>query len=76
MPGVLIGVDDIKVDIRFKKIKHVYLRVKSPDGRVQVSAPKHLKTTEVRDFIQARLGLIRKWEKSWALKWKKYLSSA
>ena len=25
MPGVLIGVDDIKVDVRFKKIKHVYL---------------------------------------------------
>ena len=60
MPGVLIGVDDIKVDVRFKKIKHVYLKVKSPDGRVQVSAPKHLKTTEVRDFIQARLGWIRK----------------
>ncbi len=57
---MLISVDDIKVDVRFKKIKHVYLRVKSPDGRVQVSAPKHLKTAEVREFVQARLGWIKK----------------
>jgi predicted metal-dependent hydrolase len=56
----MINVEDIKVDVRFKKIKHVYLRVKSPDGKVLVSAPKHLKTGDVRDFVIARLGWIRK----------------
>lgn len=60
MPSVMINVDDIKVDVRFKKIKHVYLRMKSPDGKVQVSAPKHLKIGDVRDFVIARLGWIRK----------------
>ena len=59
MPGVIINVDDIKVEVRFKKIKHVYLRVKSPDGKVLVSAPKHLKTADVRDFVLARMGWIR-----------------
>ncbi len=60
MPDVIINVDDIKVEVRFKKIKHVYLRVKSPDGKVLVCAPKHLKTGDVRDFVLARLGWIRK----------------
>ena len=60
MPGIMINVDDIKVEVRFKKIKHVYLRVKPPDGKVLVSAPKHLKTGDVRDFVLARLGWIRK----------------
>lgn len=59
MPSMMINVDDIKVDVCFKKIKHVYLRVKPPDGKVLVSAPKHLKTDDVRDFVIARLGWIR-----------------
>jgi predicted metal-dependent hydrolase len=60
MLGVMINVDDIKVEVRYKKIKHIYLRVKSPDGKVLVTAPKHLKTADVREFVLARLGWIRK----------------
>ncbi|MFO7728213.1 MAG: SprT family zinc-dependent metalloprotease [Desulfonatronovibrio sp.] len=58
MPSVMINVEDINVNVRFKKIKHVYLRVKPPDGKVLVSAPRHLKISDVRNFVIARLGWI------------------
>lgn len=60
MTSILINTGDIKVNVKFKKIKHVYLRVKPPDGKVLVSAPEHLKIRDVRNFVISRLDWIKK----------------
>ena len=43
----------VKIYITRKKIKNMYLRVKEPDGRVEVSAPYNMKEEDIRRFIKA-----------------------
>lgn len=43
----------VKIYITRKKIKNMYLRVKEPDGRVEVSAPYSMKEEDIRRFIKA-----------------------
>lgn len=48
----------ITVNVRFKKIKNMYLRVKAPDGRVEVSAPLQMGMSRIRAFTRAKLDWI------------------
>ncbi len=53
-------VDGIRVEIVRKDIKHIYLRVCPPDGRVRVSVPRRVDDATVRSAVTARLDWIRR----------------
>ncbi len=54
----LLQVDDLEVRLTRKGIRNLHLRVKPPDGRVEVSAPWHLADGAVSSFVLERRGLI------------------
>jgi len=49
---VLITVSGINVTVTKKKIKHIHLRVKAPDGRVELSVPTGLSRAKIEAFLQ------------------------
>ncbi len=49
---------DISVVVTPKKIKRLHLRVKAPDGRVEMSVPYHTPRTRVEEMIQDHLAWI------------------
>ena len=51
-----LRVDDLNVDVHFKQIKRLYLKVK-PDGRILVCAPMRTSTSYLKDFLRER----RRW---------------
>lgn len=55
-----ININGIAVDVVRKKIKHLYVGVFPPNGRVRVSAPLRLDDDAIRLAIISRLGWIRK----------------
>ena len=50
--------DGLEFEVIRKNIKHVYLRVLLPDGRLQVSSPWHLEVESIQSFIRAKRGRI------------------
>jgi predicted metal-dependent hydrolase len=56
----MIVVGDIHVEVTRKRIKHLHLRVHSPDGHVRVSAPRSLRLQDVEAFVASRLEWIRR----------------
>ena len=57
MPKIVLG--DIKVDVVYKDIKHVYLNVYPPSGEVRISAPRRIDMETLRTFAVAKLAWIR-----------------
>lgn len=55
-----IHVEGIPVEVLRKPIKHLYLGVYPPGGRVRVSAPAHLDDAALRLAVVSRLGWIRR----------------
>jgi predicted metal-dependent hydrolase len=55
-----IELSDIRLDVIQKDIKHVHLSVHPPEGRVTISAPRHMDLETIRLFSIAKLGWIRK----------------
>ncbi|MEE0845254.1 MAG: SprT family zinc-dependent metalloprotease [Eggerthellaceae bacterium] len=51
--------DDLEVRVMRKRVKNVNLRVKPPDGRVEVSAPRDVDIDVIRRFVQRKAGWIR-----------------
>ena len=56
----LVFVDEFEVWILRKRIKNITLRVKPPDGRIEVSAPLRVDTSFVRAFVREKRDWIRK----------------
>lgn len=56
----LVFVDEFEVWILRKRIKNINLRVKPPDGRIEVSAPLRVDTSFVRVFVREKRDWIRK----------------
>lgn len=56
----LVFVDEFEVWILRKRIKNINLRVKPPDGRIEVSAPLRVDTSFVRAFVCEKRDWIRK----------------
>ena len=52
-------IDDVRINISWKRIKHLYIRIHPPDGRVEVSAPERMETTKVRACVMQRLNWIK-----------------
>lgn len=58
MSTLIIG--DIEIQIQKKKIKNIYLKVKVPQGGVQVSAPKNMNDEAIKMFVISKISWIRK----------------
>lgn len=56
----LVFVDEFEVWILRKRVKNINLRVKPPDGRIEVSAPLRVDTSFVRAFVREKRDWIRK----------------
>lgn len=56
----VLEISGIPVEVLRKPIKHLHLTVYPPDGRVRVSAPRHLDDEAVQAAILDRLGWIRR----------------
>lgn len=55
-----IIVQDLTVEIVRKKIKHMHLSVRPPNGHVRVSTPLHVEDDTVRRMVISRLDWIRR----------------
>lgn len=57
--GSFIEVEDIHIEIEYKKIKNMYLKVLPPEGEVKVIAPKRMAEDEILRFVSTKLDWIR-----------------
>ena len=57
---ISININGLAVDVVRKKIKHLYVGVLPPRGRVRVSAPLRLDNEAIRLAVISRLGWIRR----------------
>ena len=55
-----ISVEGLEVDVYRKRIRHLYLRVGPPNGRVRVSAPLHIDEESIRQALVKRKSWIRR----------------
>lgn len=62
MPEVL-QFKDVAVELTFKPIKNVHLRVHPPLGRVTLSAPLDMDKEHLRVYVSSKLGWIRREQK-------------
>lgn len=60
---VTLKFNDIEVELSFKDIKNIHLRVHPPFGRVTLSAPKNMDIEHLRVFVSTKLGWIRREKK-------------
>ena len=59
-------ISGIPVEIIKKNIKNMHLYVQPPDGKVQVSAPKHLSDESILIFVHTKIGWIKKQREKFA----------
>jgi len=52
-------VHPFEIEVHYKKMKHIYLRIK-PDGKVVISAPLGTSKEYVSEFVKSRLEWIKK----------------
>ncbi len=55
-----IQIDDVTVDVTRKDIRHMYLKLHFPTGRVRVSAPVRMGEDAIRSFVLDRIAWIRR----------------
>lgn len=55
-----LTIGSITAQLVRKRIKHMHLRIKRPDGRVQISAPLRMGLDTIRAFALSKLGWIIK----------------
>ena len=51
-------INNITIEIKRKDIKNIYLKVLPPEGKITLSAPKHLTDNEIKDFIESKMDWI------------------
>lgn len=59
----ILKFNDIEVELSYKNIKNVHLRVHPPLGRVTLSAPENMDKEHLRVFVSTKLGWIRREKK-------------
>ena len=47
-------IDGIPTEIRYKNIKNLYLRVRPPDGHIELSVPQRTSQREIESFVRRR----------------------
>lgn len=63
-PTELVFVDDLEIRLTRKAIKNMHLRVKPPDGRIEVSAPLRLPLATVKQFVREKRGWIARQQRA------------
>jgi hypothetical protein len=58
-----ISINKIPIEITYKNIKNVYLRIYPPNGEVKVSAPKKMPLDTIRLFITSKSDWIKQQQK-------------
>ena len=53
-------IDGLTVHITRKAIKNLYLRVRPPDGRVEISAPAYMSQAQIEAFVCSKAAWIRR----------------
>jgi hypothetical protein len=48
----------LRAQVKRKRIKHLYLRVQPPDGRIQISAPMRVSRAYIKAFLASKQGWI------------------
>lgn len=56
--GYLLQHQGHEIEVRYKDVQHLRLRVLRPDARLKISAPWHVTAAEVRAFVDANLDWI------------------
>jgi len=54
-----IAIEQIEVDITWKRIKHCYIRLQPPDGRVLLNVPLRMSMKSIHTVLQPRIEWIR-----------------
>lgn len=62
--ATMISLGDITIAVTRKDIKNLHLNVHPPNGRVTISAPRHLSLNAVRSFAIGKLRWIRQQQKN------------
>lgn len=52
--------NDIEVELAFKNIKNIHLRVHPPLGKVTLSSPENISIEQLRVYVSTKLGWIRR----------------
>ena len=60
-----IYISGIGMEVRRKKIKNLYLSIRPPDGRVEISAPLSMPDKMIEDFVREKLEWIRRKRKKY-----------
>ncbi|MDL2281279.1 M48 family metallopeptidase [Selenomonadales bacterium OttesenSCG-928-I06] len=60
----IIIVENIEIEITRKKIKNIYLKVKNPEGKVTISAPRKITDDFILQFVNTKLDWIKNQQKS------------
>ncbi|MBR5280809.1 MAG: M48 family metallopeptidase [Clostridia bacterium] len=55
-----IEISGIPIEIQRKPVRYLRLTVQAPNGRVRVSAPKHLSNAAIETFISSKIAWIQK----------------
>jgi predicted metal-dependent hydrolase len=55
-----VQLDNLRVEVAYKNIKNLYLRVYLSSGKVTISAPLHTELNIIRDFVISKLSWINK----------------
>lgn len=58
IPPEIVPIDDLEIVLTRKAIKNLHLRVKPPEGRIEVSAPLRLPLSTIRGFVREKRGWI------------------
>lgn len=54
IPPEIVPIDDLEIVLTRKAIKNLHLRVKPPEGRIEVSAPLRLPLSTIRGFVREK----------------------
>lgn len=54
-----LKIEELEIELKRKRIKHMHLYVKAPDGHVEVSAPLRMRQEDILMFLYTRLDWIR-----------------
>ncbi|MCI9262288.1 MAG: M48 family metallopeptidase, partial [Eggerthellaceae bacterium] len=63
-PAELVFIDDLEIWLTRKSIKNMHLRVKPPDGRIEVSAPRRLPLATIRAFVREKRAWIERQQRA------------
>lgn len=56
----ILEMDDLRIRVSRKAVKNMYLRIKPPDGRIEITAPVRTSHRRIEEFVRSRRAWIMK----------------